>query len=129
MLLYADPTTAIVYPVLSPSTLSLICDVKDPVDGKDYDRDPRYVARKAEAYLKTTGIADTSYWGPELEFFIFNSIAFSTNSHESFYSIDSQEGIWNSGDTSEPTWATARAIKKVISPARPPIRCMISELR
>ena len=81
MLLFADPTTAIVDPVLSPSTLSLICDVKDPVDGKDYDRDPRYVARKAEAYLKTTGIADTSYWGPELEFFIFNSIAFSTNSH------------------------------------------------
>ena len=72
------------------------------MDGKDYDRDPRYVARKAEAYLKSTGIADTSYWGPELEFFIFNSIAFDTNSHESFYSIDSQEGIWNSGDTSEP---------------------------
>ena len=102
MLLYADPTTAIIDPVLSPATISLICDVKDPMDGKDYDHDPRYVARKAEAYLKTTGIADVSYWGPELEFFIFNSIAFDTNSHESFYSIDSQEGIWNSGDTSEP---------------------------
>ena len=102
MLLFADPSTAVVDPILSPSTLSLICDVKDPVDGKDYDRDPRYVARKAEAYLKTTGIADTSFWGPELEFFIFNSIAFDTNSHESFYSIDSKEGIWNSGDTSGP---------------------------
>ena len=102
MLLFADPSTAVVDPILSPSTLSLICDVKDPVDGKDYDRDPRYVARKAEAYLKSTGIADTSFWGPELEFFIFNSIAFDTNSHESFYSIDSKEGIWNSGDTSEP---------------------------
>ena len=102
MLLFADPSTAVVDPVLSPSTLSLICDVKDPVDGKDYDRDPRYVARKAEAYLKSTGIADTSFWGPELEFFIFNSIAFDTNSHVSFYAIDSKEGIWNSGDTSEP---------------------------
>jgi glutamine synthetase len=102
MLLFADPTTAVVDPVLSPSTLSLICDVKDPVDGKDYDRDPRYVARKAEAYLKSTGIADTSFWGPELEFFIFNSIAFDTNSHMSFYEIDSKEGIWNSGDNGGP---------------------------
>ena len=102
MLLFADPTTAVVDPVLSPSTLSLICDVKDPVDGKDYDRDPRYVARKAEAYLKSTGIADTSFWGPELEFFIFNSIAFDTNSHMSFYEIDSNEGIWNSGQNGGP---------------------------
>jgi glutamine synthetase len=102
MLLFADPTTAVVDPILSPSTLSLICDVKDPVDGKDYDRDPRYVARKAEAYLKSTGIADTSFWGPELEFFIFNSIAFDTNSHMSFYEIDSKEGIWNSGDNGGP---------------------------
>ena len=102
MLLFPDPATAVVDPILSPATLSLICNVRDPVDGKDYDRDPRYVARKAEAYLKSTGIADTSYWGPELEFFIFNSIAFDTNSHMSFYEIDSQEGIWNSGNNAEP---------------------------
>ena len=102
MLLFPDATTAVVDPVLSPPTLSLICDVKDPVDGKDYDRDPRYVARKAEAYLKSTGIADTSYWGPELEFFIFNSISFDSNSHLSFYEIDSKEGIWNSGNNSGP---------------------------
>jgi glutamine synthetase len=102
MLLFADPTTAVVDPILSPSTLSLICDVRDPMDGKAYDHDPRYVAKKAEAYLKSTGIADTSFWGPELEFFIFNSIAFETTSHSSFYEIDSQEGIWNSGDNSEP---------------------------
>ena len=102
MLLFPDATTAVVDPVLSPPTLSLICDVKDPVDGKDYDRDPRYVAKKAEAYLKSTGIADTSYWGPELEFFIFNSISFDSNSHLSFYEIDSKEGIWNSGNNSGP---------------------------
>jgi len=126
MLLFADPTTAIIDPVLSPATLSLICDVRDPMDGKDYDHDPRYVARKAEAYLKTTGIADVSYWGPELEFFIFNSIAFDTNSHESFYSIDSKEGIWNSGDTSEPNLGYRPRHKEGISPVLPPTRCMIS---
>jgi glutamine synthetase len=76
MLLFPDPSTAIVDPVLSPTTLSLICDVRDPLDGTNYSRDPRYVAKKAEAYLKSTGLADTSYWGPELEFFIFNSISF-----------------------------------------------------
>jgi len=102
MLLFPDPATAVVDPILSPSTLSLICDVRDPMDGKAYDHDPRYVAKKAEAYLKSTGNADTSFWGPELEFFIFNSIAFETTSHSSFYEIDSQEGIWNSGDNSEP---------------------------
>ncbi len=98
MLLFPDPSTAIVDPVLEPATLSLICDVRDPVDGKDYDRDPRNVAKKAEAYLKSTGIADTSYWGPELEFFIFNSVRFEQNSHVGYYEIDSQEGIWNSGN-------------------------------
>ena len=102
MLLFPDASTAVVDPVLEPSTLSLICDIKDPMDGKDYDRSPRNVAKKAEEYLKSTGIADKSFWGPELEFFIFNSIAFDTNSHSSFYEIDPQEGIWNSGDNSEP---------------------------
>ncbi len=97
MLLFPDPTTAVIDPVLEVPTLSLICDVRDPVDGQSYSRDPRYVAKKAEAYLKSTGIADTSYWGPELEFFIFNSIRFDQNSHEGYYFIDSEEGIWNSG--------------------------------
>ncbi len=102
MLLFPDPSTAIVDPVLEPATLSLICDVRDPVDGKDYDRDPRNVAKKAEAYLKSTGIADTSYWGPELEFFIFNSISFDQKSNCGYYFIDSQEGIWNSGNGDGP---------------------------
>jgi glutamine synthetase len=98
MLLFPDPATAIVDPVLEPTTLSLICDVRDPMDGKEYDRDPRYVARKAEAYLKKTGIADKSYFGPELEFFIFNSVRFEQNSHFGYYELDSDEGIWNSGN-------------------------------
>jgi glutamine synthetase len=98
MLLIPDPETAIVDPVLEPATLSLVCDVRDPVTGEDYTRDPRHVAKMAEAYLKSTGIADTSYWGPELEFFIFNSARFEQNSHMAFYEIDSKEGIWNSGN-------------------------------
>ncbi|MBI4295889.1 MAG: type I glutamate--ammonia ligase [Chloroflexi bacterium] len=102
MLLVPDAATAIVDPVLEVPTLSLICDVVDPVTGENYNRDPRNVARKAEEYLKTTGIAHTSYWGPELEFFIFNSVRFSQNTHEGFYSIDSDEGIWNSGNGEGP---------------------------
>jgi glutamine synthetase len=98
MLLVPDPETAIVDPIEPNPTMSLICDVRDPVTGKDYAKNPRYVARKAEAYLKSTGIADTSYWGPELEFFIFNSVRFEQNSHTGYYAIDSQEGIWNSGN-------------------------------
>ncbi len=98
MLLMPDITTAVVDPACEVPTLSIICDVKDPITGKSYSRDPRYVARKAEAYLKKTGIGDVSYWGPELEFFIFHSIRFEQNSHEGYYSIDSNEGIWNSGN-------------------------------
>jgi len=98
MLLVPDPATAIFDPALEVPTLSLICDVRDPVTGASYLRDPRYIAKKAEVYLKDTGIGDTSYWGPELEFFIFNNIRFDQNSHEGYYFIDSTEGIWNSGN-------------------------------
>ena len=65
MLLFPDPETAYVDPILEIPTLSMICDVKDPVTGKPYSRDPRYIVQKAEAYLKSSGIADISYWGPE----------------------------------------------------------------
>src|SRR5947209_8693658 len=81
MLLFPDPGTAFVDPVLRVPTLSLTCDVRDPITGEAYSRDPRYVAKKAEAYLSSTGIADTSYWGPELEFYIFNSIRFDQNQY------------------------------------------------
>ena len=73
---YLDPSTAIVDPACEVPTLSIICDIYDPITKKPYTRDPRYVATKAAAYLKSTGIADESYWGPELEFFIFNNICF-----------------------------------------------------
>src|SRR5574341_1275159 len=73
MLLMPDPTTAFVDPCLQVPTLSVTCDIVDPVTGEPYSRDPRYVARKAEAFLRKTGIATTAYYGPEAEFYIFNS--------------------------------------------------------
>ena len=76
MLLFPDPSTAQMDPFTAVATLVLICDVKDPVTGANYGRDPRYVAKKAEAYVKSTGIADTIYIGPELEFFIFDDVRF-----------------------------------------------------
>ncbi len=97
MLLIPDPETAVVDPVCKIPTLSLICNVRDPVTGESYTRDPRYIAQKAEAYLRSSGLADTSYWGPEAEFFVFDSIRFDQNQHSAFYSVDSEEGIWNSG--------------------------------
>src|SRR5437870_2113199 len=97
MLLFPDPGSAFVDPCLEVPTLSLTCDVKDPVTGDPYTRDPRYVARKAEQYLTKSGIATTAYFGPEVEFYIFNSVRFDQNAHSGYYYIDSDEGIWNSG--------------------------------
>ena len=102
MLLMPDLSTAFVDPVLSVPTLSITCDVYDPITLEPYSRDPRFIAFKAEEYLKTTGIATTSYWGPEAEFFIFNSVRFDQNAHEGYYHIDSEEGIWNSGANGTP---------------------------
>ena len=97
MLLVPDPSSAFVDPVLSIPTLSLLCDVRDPVTMGPYSRDPRYVAKKAEAHLKSIGLADVSYWGPELEHFIFDDVRFDQNEHSGYYFVDSEEGIWNSG--------------------------------
>jgi glutamine synthetase len=97
MLLKPDPTTAFIDPANEIPTLSLICDVVDPVLHQPYSRDPRYVAKKAEEYLRQTGLATTCYFGPELEFFIFDSIRFGQDSHSGYYYVESIEGDWNSG--------------------------------
>src|SRR5437773_9605196 len=97
MLLVPDPDTAYMDPFTRHATLNINCSVKDPVTGEMYSRDPRYVAKKAELYLKQSGIADTSFWGPECEFYIFDSIRFDQNQHEGYYHIDAVEGVWNSG--------------------------------
>ncbi|HET6778422.1 MAG TPA: type I glutamate--ammonia ligase, partial [Gemmatimonadales bacterium] len=102
MLLLPDVSTAFVDPVLSVPTLSLSCDIYDPLTLEPYTRDPRFIAFKAEEYLRTTGIATTSYWGPEAEFFIFNSVRFDQTANEGYYHIDSEEGIWNSGRNGVP---------------------------
>ena len=97
MLLLPDPSSAFVDPCLEVPTLSLTCDIVDPITRESYSRDPRYVARKAEAFLKKSGVATTAYFGPEAEVDIFNSVRFDQNAHEGYYHIDSEEGIWNSG--------------------------------
>ncbi|HEY3311989.1 MAG TPA: type I glutamate--ammonia ligase [Anaerolineales bacterium] len=97
MLLMPDPETAFLDPVSDIPTLVVTCDVLDPITLQPYSRDPRYVARKAEAYLKQTGIADTVFVAPEAEFFIFDNVRYSSGTNESYYHIDSEEGWWNSG--------------------------------
>ena len=97
MLVVPDPAGAYVDPILEVPTLAIICDIRDPVTGEPYSRDPRYVARKAEEYLKSTGIADASFWGPEAEFFIFDSARYDYQQNEGYFFIDSEEGVWNSG--------------------------------
>src|SRR6202048_665046 len=102
MLLLPDPETATIDPCLRIPTLFLICDIVDPITRKPYSRDARYVARKAEEYLRKSGIADTAYFGPEAEFYIFNSLRFDQNMFSGYYFIDSEEGIWNSGSNGTP---------------------------
>jgi glutamine synthetase len=97
MLLVPDPDSAYVDPFREHPTININCFVKDPVTGEWYTRDPRNVARKAEAYLKESGLADISYWGPEPEFYILDSIRFDQNQYSGYYYVDAVEGIWNSG--------------------------------
>jgi len=97
MLAVPDPTSAIMDPFTKIPTLSVICDIKDPISGKPYEKDPRYIAKKAEAHLKATGVGDTAYIGPEAEFFIFDNIRFDQRMNAGFYFIESDEGIWNAG--------------------------------
>ncbi|NJN16727.1 MAG: type I glutamate--ammonia ligase [Oscillochloris sp.] len=101
MLMIPDPTSAFIDPALKVPTLVLICDIIDPLERKPYSRDPRTVAKKAEAYLKSTGIADTSYFGPEAEFFLFSDARFSQAANHGYYFLDSPEAIWNAGATVE----------------------------
>jgi len=97
MLLIPDANRYILDPFTEVPTLVMVCDVIDPVTKQRYDRDPRYIASKAEMYLNSTGLADTAYFGAEAEFFIFDNVRFDQNEHEGFYFIDAEEGRWNSG--------------------------------
>ena len=102
MLCMPDASTALIDPFCQHPTLSLVGNIEDPITREGYDRDPRSIAARAEAYMKSTGVADTAYFGPELEFFIFDDVNFEVTSNTSFYSVDSEEAIWNSGRSDGP---------------------------
>src|SRR5918996_657995 len=101
MILVPDPDTAVMDPFSKYPTLVMNAYVKDPITGEAYSRDPRNIAKKAQDYLAGTGIADTAYFGPEAEFYIFDSIRFDQNQHSSYHYIDAVEGAWNSGKAEE----------------------------
>ena len=105
MLLFPDPATAFIDPFAATPTLILICNVKDPVTGESYSRDPRYIAQKAESYLQSTGIGDTAFFGPEPEFFILDDVRFGQTYNEGYYHIDAGEGFWNAGREENPDGA------------------------
>jgi glutamine synthetase len=97
MLLIPDPNTAVLDPFRQHVTMNINAHVRDPLTGESYSRDPRFIVQKAEAYLKSTGLADTAYFGPEAEFYIFDSVRFDQNQYSGYYFLDSVEGVWNSG--------------------------------
>jgi len=101
MLLIPDPNTARIDPFMEETTMFIQCDVVEPSDGKGYDRDPRSIAKRAEAYLKSSGLGDTAYFGPEPEFFIFDSVRWNVDMSGSFCKIDSEEASWSTGEKIE----------------------------
>ena len=119
MILLPDPDTAVIDPFRQHKTLNINCFVHDPVTGESYSRDPRYVAKKAEDYLGTTGIADTCYFGPEAEFFIFNDGRFMQDQRSAFYQVDSIEGIWNSAKDEQPNLGFKPRYKEGYFPVPP----------
>ncbi len=98
MVLIPDAGRYFLDPFTAHKTIDIICDVKDPVTGEPYRRDPRFIAHKAEAYVRSTGLADSAFFGPEAEFFIFDNVRFDQASNTGYYEVDSEEGIWNSGN-------------------------------
>ncbi|HEY5649490.1 MAG TPA: type I glutamate--ammonia ligase [Nitrospiria bacterium] len=97
MLVIPDPSTAIIDPFCSATTLSMVCDVVDPITREPYSRDPRYIAKKAETYLSKSRIGDQAFFGPEAEFFILDSVRYDQTANSSYYQVDSEEGSWNTG--------------------------------
>ena len=119
MLVVPDPTTAVIDPFCKDVTLSLICNIVDPITKEDYSRDPRNIARKAEAYLKSTGIGDVAFFGPEPEFFILDDVRYEQNQHAGYYYVDSIEGQWNTGRSEEPNLGYKPRYKEGYFPVPP----------
>lgn len=119
LLAIPDARTAVMDPFLDAPTMILICDILEPITRENYSRDPRFIARKAETYLKSTGIADTAYFGPEAEFFIFDSLRFNHQPNHSFYFIESSEGNWTTGEDERPNLGYKIALKEGYQPVPP----------
>lgn len=119
MLIIPDATTMFLDPFITLPTISMICDVYEPATKEKYSRCPRNIAQKADAYLKSTGIADTVYFGPEAEFFIFDDVRFDSGPNFSYYSVDSIEGKWNSGREEDPNLGYKPRYKEAYFPVPP----------
>jgi glutamine synthetase len=119
MLIIPDPDSARIDPFLKDPTLVMICDVVDPVTRENYSRDPRNIAKKAEAFLKASGIADVAYFGPEAEFFVFDDIRFDSTENSCYYFVDSAEGQWNTGRAEGPNLGYKPRYKEGYFPVPP----------
>ncbi len=119
MLLIPDSSTMVIDPFYDRKTISLVCNIVDPITREGYSRDPRYIAQKAEAYLKSTGIGDTIYFGPEAEFFIFDDVRYSTKPGHSFFHVDSVEAQWNTGREENPNLGYKPRYKEGYFPVPP----------
>lgn len=119
MLLFPDPESAFLDPFTAVPTLSLTCDIADPITHENYSRDPRHVAKKAESYLKSSGVADSALFGPEPEFFILDSVRFDQSHHFGYYYLDSEEGFWNSGSNGKQNLGHKPRFKEGYFPAAP----------
>ncbi|MBU2549502.1 MAG: type I glutamate--ammonia ligase [Proteobacteria bacterium] len=119
MLVIPDPVTAQMDPFTAQPTLSMICNIADPITKEWYSRDPRYIAQKAEAYVKSLKLADTAYFGPEAEFFIFDDIQYACNQNSSYYFVDSVEGSWNTGREESPNLGYKPRYKEGYFPVPP----------
>jgi len=119
MLAMPDPQTAFIDPFMAVPTLSLTCTVAETGTLESYSRDPRGIAQKAEKYLVSTGIGDQAFFGPEAEFFIFDNIQFDSRCNGTFYSIDSEEGIWNTGRDEMPNLGNKIRHKEGYFPVAP----------
>ncbi len=119
MILIPDPNSAFIDPVMETATLVLICEIYDPITRQPYTKDPRYVAKKAEEYLKSTGIADVAYFGPEAEFFLFDNVVYGGTANAQYYSVDSSEAWWNSGEDLDPNLGGQIPAKRGYFPTPP----------
>ena len=119
MLLKPQAETAFMDPFRDIPTLVLLCNIADPVTGQDYSRDPRNIARKAVKFLQASGIADTAFFGPEAEFFVFDNVQFDANEHEAYYTLDSREGAWNTGTDEGPNLGHKLRYKEGYFPTPP----------